>query len=176
MQSRAALVEQIVRTRNDQTVRLEALGSAPSLEQMRQMQVFAKQHAQLFGDLEMSVPQPGAQDRPIDYQLALLKRLQKFSPTFRDSDLRRLAASGGLARGVEAAIVSDAKTVAGDKTVGSFRKPGALREIRREDQTGQVTSVSFAGSPLSWMQAFMPATKTVVEAFVNPATGRKIVR
>jgi hypothetical protein len=50
-----------------------------------------------------------------------------------------------------------------------------LREIRRENQSGQVT-ISFAGEPLSWMSAFMSPVQTMVEAFVNPATGRRIVR
>jgi hypothetical protein len=59
--------------------------------------------------------------------------------------------------------------VARDKTLGSFRKPGALREIRRADQSGQET-VSFAGSPLSWMSAFMSPVVTCVEAF---NTGRR---
>ncbi len=119
----------------------------------------------------MSVPQPGATDRPDHYKLALLKRLQRFSPTFRDSDLRRLAAAGGLARGVEAAIVADAQTVAGDKTIGSFRRPNQLREIRRIGQAGS-EEISFSGSPLSWMSAFMPATQTKVEAFNIPGRRR----
>ncbi len=77
--------------------------------------------------------------------------------------MRRLAASGGLARGVEAAIVADATAVAGDKTIGSFRKRGALREIRRVDQAGHATT-EFHGDPLSWMGAFMSPV-TMVEAF-----------
>jgi hypothetical protein len=118
----------------------------------------------------MSVPQPGATDRPRDYQVTLLKRLQKFSPTFRESDLRRLAASG-LPRGIEAAIVADATAVAGDKTVGSFRRKGALREIRRTSQSGEVT-VSFAGEPISWMSAYMSPVITMIEAINIPGRRR----
>jgi hypothetical protein len=117
----------------------------------------------------MSVPQPGPTDRPGDYQVALLQKLQRFSPTFRESDLRRLAASGGLAHGIEAAIIGHAKAVASDLTVGSFRRKGALRELRRTDEAGHAT-VEFAGSPLSWMQSFMSPTQTCVEAF---NTGRR---
>ena len=141
--SAAQIVEDINRVREDQNIRLEALGHGPSLEQQRAMALLAREHAQLFADLEMSVPQPRAQDRPADYHLALLQKLQRFSPTFRDSNLRAISAAGGLARGVEAAIIADARTVAEDKTQGSFRRQGALREIRRTDQTGQVTSISF---------------------------------
>jgi hypothetical protein len=163
--SAAQLVEDINTVRNAQQRELARLGNAPSLEAQRSMALMAREHAQLFADLEMSVPQPGAQDRPIDYQVALLKRLQRFSPTFRESDLGRLAASGGLARGIEAAIIGDATAAAGDRTIGSFRRKGALREIRRTDQTGQVTQVSFAGDPRSWMSAFVSPVVTMVEAF-----------
>jgi hypothetical protein len=173
--SRAALVSDINRIRTDQNVRLEVLGHGPTLEQQRSMALMGRQHRELFQDLELNLPQPSATDRPGDYQVALLSKLQRFSPTFRDSDLRRLAASGGLARGIEAAIVQDAQNVAADKTQGSFRKPGALREIRRVDQAGHATT-EFHGSPLSWMGAFMSPVVTCVEAFVNPATGRRIVR
>jgi hypothetical protein len=165
MQSRAALVEDINHVRTAQQRELERLGSAPSLEQQRAMQLLAKQHKQLFEDLELNLPQPGPTDRPDHYKVALLRRLQKFSPTFRDSDLGRLALTGGLARGIEAAIVADATAVAGDRTVGSFRRPGALREIRRTDQTGQVTEVSFAGDPRAWMSAFVSPVVTMVENF-----------
>jgi hypothetical protein len=162
--SAAQIVEDINRIRSDQNVRLEALGSGPSLEQQRAMALMAKQHQQLFQDLELNLPQLSATDRPHDFQVALLQKLQRFSPTFRGSDLHKLARAGGLARGIEAAIVQDAQNVAGDRTIGSFRRPGALREIRRTDQAGHET-VEFAGSPLSWMQSFMSPTQTCVEAF-----------
>jgi hypothetical protein len=171
MQSRAAIVEDINHVRTAQQRELERLGGrAPSLEEQRAMQLMAREHRQLFEDLEMSVPQPGPTDRPGDYQVALLQRLQRFSPTFRDSNLGRLAASGGLARGIEAAIVADATAVAGDRTIGSFRRKGHLRELRRTDQSGQVTSVLFAGDPRSWMSSFMSPVVTCVEAF---NTGRR---
>jgi hypothetical protein len=169
MQSRAALVEDIVRHREDQNIRLEALGHGPSLEQQRQMADIAERHRQLFADLEMTLPQPGAQDRPRDYQVALLQKLQRFSPTFRDSDLHRLAVSGGLARGIEAAIVADAHRIASDRTIGSFRRRGGLREIRREDQAGQVTT-DFHGDPRSWMAQFTSPVIACVTAF---NTGRR---
>jgi hypothetical protein len=162
--SRAALVEDIVRVRDNQNIRLEALGTGPTLEQQRAMQLLAREHRQLFADLELNLPQPGAQDRPRDYRVELLRRLQKFSRHFGETDLRRVAAAGGLS-GIDKQIVADAHRMASDKTIGSFRRQGALREIRRTDQSGQVTEVSFAGDPLSWMSAFMPATKTMVENF-----------
>jgi hypothetical protein len=165
MQSRAALVESIVRVRDDQNIRLKALGSGPSLEQQRQNNDLRERYSQVFQDLELSIPNPGATETPDQYRVELLSRLQSFSPTFRDSDLRRLDASGGLAYGIQQAIVQDAQNVATDKTQGSFRRPGALREIRRTDQTGQVTSVSFAGDPRAWMSAFVSPVVTMVEAF-----------
>jgi hypothetical protein len=61
----------------------------------------------------------------------------------------------------------------GRPPIGSFRRPGALREIRREDQAGNVT-VSWHGSPISWMAQFMSPTVAMVEAFGNPATGRRL--
>ena len=63
---------------------------------------------------------------------------------------------------------------ASDKTVGSFRRPGGLRESRREDQAGNVT-VSWYASPMSWMRQFM-APIAMVEAFVDPRTGRPLLR
>jgi hypothetical protein len=164
-QTAARLVEHINRVRTDQTIRLEALGHGPTLEQQRQMQALAERHQQLFADLEMSLPQPAAQDRPADYQLALLRRLQRFSPTWRETDIRRLAHAGGLA-GIDTQIVAEAQTVASDRTIGSFKRPGFLRAIRRTDAAGQ-EHTDFYGSPLSWMQNFMSPVQTCVTAFNN---------
>src|ERR1700730_5876833 len=108
----AQIVEDINRVRTDQNIRLEALGTGPSLEQQRAMALMAREHAQLFADLELNIPQPHAQDRPADGHDALLQKLQRFSSAFRDSNLHRLALTGGLARGIEAAIVQDAQNVA----------------------------------------------------------------
>jgi hypothetical protein len=160
----AQLVHEIHRVKNQQDAELARLGSAPTLTEQRQMTDLAARYRQLYQDLELNLIQPGAQDRPAQYQLALLQRLQKFSPTFRSSNLRALAAAGGLARGVEAAIISDATAVASDKTIGSFRRKGALRELHRTDEAGHET-ISFAGEPLSWMSAFMSPTLAVVEQF-----------
>jgi hypothetical protein len=161
---RAALVDEIHRVRHQQAAELARLGDAPSLQQQRQITDLAARHRQLFNDLELNMPAPAATDRPATYQLALLQRLQRFSPTFRDTNLRNLAVAGGLAAGIERAIVEDARTVASDKTLGSFRKPGALRELRRTDEAGHQT-IEFCGSPLSWMSAFMSPVVACVEAF-----------
>jgi hypothetical protein len=166
--NRAALAEDIIRTRNAQNRELERLGHAPTLEQQREIADIAAQHRELFADLEMSVPQPSATDRPRDYEVALLQRLQRFSPTFRETDLRRLARAGGLG-GIDKQIVQEAGRIAGNKTIGSFRRPGELREVRRVDQSGQ-EEIRFYGNPLSWMAQFMSPVVTVVEAF---NTGRR---
>jgi hypothetical protein len=84
------------------------------------------------------------------------------------TDIGRLAIAGGL-NGIDREIVGDAQRIASNRTIGSFRRPGALREIHRVDQAGHETT-EFCGSALSWMSAFMSPVVTCVEAF---NTGRR---
>jgi len=169
-----ALADDIVRVRAEQDRQLDRLGRAPTLDEQREMADLAAQHRELFADLEMSVPTPRGNDTPVAYEAELLRRLQRFSPSWRDSNLTRLATAGALGRGIVQGIIEDAWAVASDKTVGSFRVPGALREIRRPDRAGHEI-VSFAGNPLSWMGSFMaPCTK--VEGFRDQRSGRNLWR
>src|SRR5262249_13855805 len=132
------------------------LGSAPSLTEQRHIEDIANSHKQLFADLELSVPTPASSDRLSDYWLKLLRPLQRFSPDFRHADLREFVKAGSIhtLTGIDAAIIEDARRVAADKTVGSFRNPGALREIRRTDMAG-ATTIDFHGSKRAWMTQFM---------------------
>src|SRR5262249_24936596 len=118
---------------------------------------------------ELSLPQPSATDRPINYQVKLLQPLQRFSPDWRRADVAEIVRHGNQRSltGIDRAIIGDALRVATDKTVGSFRLPGALRAIRRVDQSGNV-STAFHGDPLSWMTQFMPAVVARVEGFAVP--------
>jgi hypothetical protein len=71
--------------------------------------------------------------------------------------------TGGL-RGIDTEIIRAATAVANDKTVGSFRKAGALRPIHRTDPGGE-KHVSYYGNPLSWMRGFMSSVGLAVESF-----------
>jgi hypothetical protein len=117
----------------------------------------------LYSDLQQVMPEPGPTDTPDQYRVRLLAPLQKFSGEFRNADLRRLALTGGL-RGIDESIVRSAIAVANDKTVGSFRKAGALRPIHRTDPGGE-QHVSYCGNPLSWMRDFMSPVGLAVESF-----------
>lgn len=169
----AALVDDILTVRAAQDRELARLGRGPTLNEQREMADLGAQHRELFADLEMSLPQPAADADPLGYRVELLSRLKRFSPSWRDADLTRLARSALW--GIEREVLADARRIAGDRTVGSFRRPGGLRELHRTDAAGH-RSVEFAGSPLSWMSAFMTPVVTMVEAFVDPRTGRHIWR
>jgi hypothetical protein len=171
MQSTVA--DEIARIRGEQEWALAGLGGrGPTLEEQRRMADLAAEHRQLFAALELALPQPRATDRPFAYRIELLERLQRFSPSWRDKTLGMFVAGGF--DGIERSILADARRVAADRTIGSFRRPGALREIRRADQTGQET-VSWHGAPMSWMRQFM-APICMVEAFVDPRSGRRLWR
>lgn len=145
--------------RRDQDSAFSRLGGqAPSLEQQRLMADDARRVEHLYADLEMTLPEPGPAERPSEYKVRLLAPLQKFS-SFRSSDLPQLAFRGAL-KGIDDAIIREATARAADRTQGSFRRPGRLREIKR----GVVTE--FAGkTPLTWMSAFMPPVCLAVEGF-----------
>ena len=122
------------------------------------MNDIAGRHRELFGDLEMVVPQPKPAEHPSDFNIRLLQRLQPFSHTFRQADLHRLAVGGALG-GIDAAIIADAQRIASNRTVGSFRQPGQLRRIVRPGE------VRYHGHPLSWMQQFLSPIVLQVESF-----------
>jgi hypothetical protein len=167
----AAIVEDIHAVRNAQDRAFARLGgTGPSLQQQRQIADDGARLRELFADLELELPKPGATDRPMDFQVRLLRPLQRFSPDWRRTDLAQMARHGGmrgLDDGIARAILADAARVASDKTVGSFRVPGELRKIIRADQAGQ-ESIAFHGSPLSWMRAFFPPVVACVESFSIP--------
>jgi hypothetical protein len=143
-------------------------GAGPSIQEMKEMSATAVSVETLFSDLEMRVPEPDPTDRPVDYEARLLQRLARFSPGWKDTDLQRLArhGSGDALAGIDRAVVADARRVASDKTVGSFRQPGQLREIVRESE-GSPTTVDFYGDPRSWMDAFAGPVRLAVEHVVG---------
>lgn len=158
------LTTQVDAVRRQQDALFDQMGGvAPSLEQQRQMAAEAKRLESVFSALEMTLPDPGPVDSPDTYRARLLAPLQKFSPQFRRADLRSLAAAGGL-RGIDAEIIRSATKVADDPLVGSFRRPGQLREIRTVDPGGDVHT-EFRGNPLSWMQAFAHPMQVAVRSW-----------
>ncbi|HVB15833.1 MAG TPA: hypothetical protein VNF04_04815 [Stellaceae bacterium] len=155
----ARVVAEIHNTRDRQDRALDRLhGHSPSLDALREMHDAAGRHRELFSDLEMVVPEPRPTETAADYQVRLLAPLQRFSPNFRQADLRRLSIVGGL-RGIDAAIVADAQAIASNRTVGSFRHPGQLRRIVRDGE------VSYHGNPLAWMSQFLSPIVLQVERF-----------
>jgi hypothetical protein len=165
--SPAALITTIRDVRNEQRHAFAELGGeGSSLHQLRQMENTANQFRQLYSDLEMTVPQPNPSEYPPDYRVRLLRRIQKFSGSHHDSNLRRLHHSGGLS-GIDSVIIQEAQAVANDRTRGSFRNPGALREIHRSDAGGS-KYVDYFGDPLSWMRQFQPKMNVRVERITPP--------
>jgi hypothetical protein len=162
-----ALVEDIVRLRERQDASVATLdraqGRPPSLAELREINDTADRYSGLFKDLELPPPSPRAGDTPVGFRMRLLDALKPHSPAWSNASL--LAAHAGRALDqVEREIVADASRVASDRTVGSFRRPGELRRIAAVDAGGR-KSTEWAGSPLIWMQNFMPATVTCVRAF-----------
>ena len=155
----ARIIEDIHHIRDRQSAELDRLhGASADLAQLKQMNDIAGRHRELFGDLEMVVPQPKPAEHPSDFNIRLLQRLQPFSPDWRDADVARLSRGGGLG-GIDAAIRADAQAIASNRTIGSLRTPGQLRRIERPGE------VRYFGHPLSWMARFMPPLVLQVESF-----------
>ena len=155
----ARIVEDIYTIRRGQDRALDQLhGRSPDLDQLRQMNDAANRHKALFGDLELTIPEPRPSEHPADFHVRLLQRLQPFSPDWRDADVARLSRGGGLG-GIDAAIVADAQRIASNKTIGSLRQPGQLRRIERPGE------VRYHGNPLAWMSQFLSPLVLQVERF-----------
>lgn len=126
------------------------------------MEDLRAQHRQLFTDLEMSVPEPRADESWHGYRCRLLRKLQPSSRQFADTPLRELIGAGF--EPIAQQIVRDAARLARNPTIGSIRNPGALRRITRADQAGNEI-IEWRGNPLSWMTQFMSPVVTTVVGF-----------
>ncbi len=149
-------------------------GYAPNLHEQRDMAATAARHSQLFADLELPPPAPRPGESPRAHRVRIIRELIGRAPTqWRDANLDYAARVGQLAP-IEGQVVDAAQRVAADRTRGSFRRPGALREIRRADQSG-CESVEYMGDPRAWMNAFMCPVQTTVVAFTTGPGGRKLL-
>jgi hypothetical protein len=136
-------------------------GLTPSLDDQKQIAATAARLENLYQDLEMVLPSPAPTEDPSTYHVRLLTPLLPYTSQYSNvpaADLRRLALVGALDGAVGREIVRDAEATAADRTIGSFRRPGQLREIRRVEGGYNITD--YHGSPYSWLRHFMhPATK-----------------
>jgi hypothetical protein len=90
------------------------------------------------------------------YRRRLLKPLQKYSDTFRNSDLRVVAVDPAAFNAVEDSIYKSAADAAKDPRTVPL---GFLRE--HVEQRGGHSYTTFTGRPISWMSQFAPAGKRV---------------
>jgi hypothetical protein len=144
---------------------LVAQSDGRALDNLREMRSAADEVRELYRDLELPVPSPSATDLYPSYKVKLLELLQPFSEGFRDADLRRALRLEGEAAidTLGRHIISDAKTIAANRTIGSLKFPGRMRPIVRT-VTGGDSVTDFYGNPLAWMRQFMPTVVTKIEA------------
>jgi hypothetical protein len=90
------------------------------------------------------------------YRRRLLKPLQKYSDTFRNSDLRVVAVDPAAFNAVEDSIYKSAADAAKDPRTVPL---GFLRE--HVEQRGGHTYTTFTGRPISWMNQFAPTGKRI---------------
>ena len=117
--------------------------------------------AQAFG---WQAPRPMSGELLGEYRRRLLRRFLPYSQKFKDVDPSTIQ-DGSVFDGVEALVFADAITAA--RTPENF--PGMLREVKKTDAAGRVMS-EFYGSPLVWMQQFMPPALGVTK-FNNQSGG-----
>jgi hypothetical protein len=90
------------------------------------------------------------------YRRRLLKPLQKYSDTFKNSDLRVVAIDPAAFMVVEDSIYKSATDAAKDPRTVPI---GYLRE--HVEQRGGHTYTTFTGRPISWMSQFAPSGKRI---------------
>jgi hypothetical protein len=90
------------------------------------------------------------------YRRRLLLPLQKYSDTFKNSDLRVVAVDPAAFMAVEDSIYKSAADAARDPRTVPLR---FLRE--HVEQRGGHTYRTFTGRPMSWMNAFAPTGKRI---------------
>lgn len=95
-------------------------------------------------------PQPIAGESEYSYRRRLASGLQHTSPTWKDADLWNLGADALSA--IEPTLLQDTASYVADHTRPN--PDGSLRRIDTHSHSGHPTTL-WAGSPLSWMKAFM---------------------
>jgi len=141
--------------------RLERLSKVTADRAPEEEAVFADAQARadsVFGSHGESAPRPLQGQSLMGYRIMLLRKLQKHSDDWRETDVAAVARSDLPAFGkIEAAVYADAQKAALMPTAGAgeFR----LRPIRRSLEGGH-TETKFVGHPLSWMSTFMAPGRT----------------
>lgn len=137
-------------------------GKPPSLSDLRRIADLQREHAQLFQNLELPLPEQRGDDDAQRYEARLLTALARHSPTWRGVDIQAAARANALTP-IGAEIRADAQAIADDGTVGSFKTPGALRRIEKTDASGRKIT-EWAG-PLWFGQQFMLPFHQAIVAF-----------
>jgi hypothetical protein len=111
-----------------------------------------REFKQLFQDLELPQPPPRGGDTPTSVRIDHVRQLQRFCDGWKGQRLGTLAvADPGIFEIVASDIVTAAKRVASNPTVGSLRWPNRLRPVVRTDGAG-VKTVRWMGKPDFWMR------------------------
>jgi hypothetical protein len=118
-------------------------------------QIKANRVANAYGD---SAPAPLAGERLLDYRARLASMYQKYSKSFKDSNLSKIGDASAMA-GIEDAIYNDAMSEATHPTAASL-KPGQLRAVGTQDASGR-TITKYYGDIAAFMDQFNPPFRYV---------------
>jgi hypothetical protein len=116
-----------------------------------------------------AAPAPLPHETRFSYRRRLASGLQRFSDSWRQSDLYRLGTDA--MRAAEQAILADVSAVCADLTIGN--QDGSLRRIDRTNAAGHRIT-EWAGNPASWLSQFAGPAKAVKQ-FRNPTTGAPLM-
>ena len=120
-------------------------------------QAKADRVAHAYGD---AAPAPMTGETLMAYRARLASVYQKFSRSFKDSDLHRIGDPSAMS-GIEDTIYNDAMTEARHPTAASLR-PGELRAVKTPDASGRMITKYFGESSACWDQ-FNPPIRYVTK-------------
>jgi hypothetical protein len=177
-----ASLDEVARLRQ-QLAALEARVAAPDrAPNLRALAEYQDAHARadsVYQELGLHAPPPHDGEGLLDYKTRLVKRLQQFSPKWKDENLRMMADAvvinpkSTAFSNAEAQIYADAQVYAADPTVGDLRNPGRLREVHKRDQGGTVITEFHGDSGICWAP-FISQGQAVKMFNYDAATGERV--
>jgi hypothetical protein len=143
-----------VRQRQDRAIAGLGLKPPPQIPRLRAANDVRSELQALFQDLQIEPPLPRSDANATAERVAHLELLQRHCPQWAKAKLATIAAADTAAfQSIGNDIVTAAKAVANNPTIGSFRHPNALRPIVRTDASGHRTT-KWCGDPNDWMSRF----------------------
>lgn len=136
------------RENRDLERRIEAACTARTSEEIAALDAIQRRAESVTAKFGEAPPMPRPGERPHEFRVRVLERLQGRSPEFADFDLAR--ADSALLAVAEREIFKAAEEVA--RSGLEAKQP--LVRVDEKNEGGQTVS-SFYGDPLEWMRPFM---------------------